>query len=799
MIKNFSIFLLLESILKADDDVINILNKIKDNSIIANDLLHLINKDIKTNTNYYKLINGKNDEINFINNSQVDRLIAANEDPFQKSKNGMKIGRLARQVLELNGSKVSDVELNKFVDLWKAAIDGKDIKEENFAFVKGEDIKYWYNLNQYLEQSGTLGNSCMRDPNKSSFLNIYSNNPEVCSLLILKKDNKLIARALVWKLIKPVDGFDYYLDRIYTINDSDVNVVTDIYIDWLRKNNSIKDFKRENLLCYTTLDFRATKIDVKLNKWKFDYYPYMDSFIFFKIKEGELTNKVEDDEKKLPMWYLQGQYGKPSSYNEWRYIKSEDEFYSDDDLIKLGDNYELKSNYLLDYNNDYIKKSEAVKSDYGWIKKDSLISINGKTGPKEDTINIGDSYKEVVEEVVEEVEDIDYDNNYRRASDIERYYDYLDRSGSKYGDKMDYLKRMLQDVRYQTKKTKSVTKYEVENKRLAFRKFLEMDNYVFIDKTYCYIKKDSLYFYVDSNKWENIDKLKSDESIRVYKTNNFRPTYKHRIDYGEYVGFNIKDFNVSSPIKDINIEYLGFSIRDIPYTFEKNTNEDVMYCSKDYLENLFKIFPIDTIQKGNFFTDKKLEKNVIKILKNNSDYKKSLKIYESIKDKEIIQFSMEVSMKNILDSIYRIFFGYFRYLKKYSTHDYIHNWNCNPEDLILPLFILGTRIKYNLSSDTITDLFYELCPYLKGKEAFYPMNRILYNEFSHYFEENRYNSLPFFYEIEEKVRSVLERDKDIFEQNFKKNYQKYVDELTTKIKLNSNFKDLDRKPEGSKP
>lgn len=79
------------------------------------------------------------------------------------------------------------------------------------------------------------------------------------------------------------------------------------------------------------------------------------------------------------------------------------------------------------------------------------------------------------------------------------------------------------------------------------------------------------------------------------------------------------------------------------------------------------------------------------------------------------------------------------------------------------------------------------------------MYRILYNEFSHYFEENRHNSLPFFYEIEEKVRSVLERDKDIFEQNFKKNYQKYVDELTTKIKLNSNFKDLDRKPEGSKP
>lgn len=803
MIKKFNIFLLLESILKADDDVISILNKIKDNSLVANELLHLINKDIKTNTNYYKLITGKNDELNFINNSQVDRLLTANEDPFLKAKNAMKIGRLARQVLDLNGSKISDVELNKFVDYWKAAIDGKDIKEENFAFVKEKDIQHWYDYNQYLGQGGTLGNSCMRDPSKSTYLNIYSNNPEVCCLLILKEKDKLIARALVWKLIKPVNGFDYYLDRIYTINDSDVNVVIDIYIDWLRKNNTIKDFKKENVLCYKTLDFRDTKIEVKLKKWKFEFYPYMDSFIFFKINNGELTNKVDEDEKsKYPMWYLQGQYGKPSSYNGWRYLKNENEFFNEDDLIKLGENnYELKSNYLLDYNGHYIKKDEAVKSDYGWIKKESLIEINGKTGPKQDTVTIGDSYKEVVEEI----EDTSYgrDDYYRKG-----YYDYLDKSGSmrgidKYGkgrDYYDYIMRMNNaDRYYKTKRTKSVTKYEVENKRLAFKKFIELDNYVYIENTSCYIKKDSLYFYVDSNTWQNLDKLKSNESIQVYHNDNFRPNYRHRIDYGEYVGFNIKDFNITGYIKDINIEYLGFSIRDRPYTFEKNTKEDVMYCSKDYLESLFKMFPIDTIQKGNFFTDKKLEKNVIKTLKSNPDYQKSLKIYESIKDKEIIQFSMEVSMKSILDSVYRIFFGYLRYLKSYSTHDYINNWNCNPEDLILPLFILGTRLKYNLSSDIITELFYELCPYLKDKEAFYPMYRILSNEFGHYFDENKHNSLSFFYEIEEKVRNVLERDKDIFEEYFKKNYKKYADDLTIKVKENSNFKGLERKSVGSDP
>lgn len=785
MIKNFSIFLLLESILKADDDVINILNKIKDNSIIANDLLHLINKDIKTNTNYYKLINGKNDEINFINNSQVDRLIAANEDPFQKSKNGMKIGRLARQVLELNGSKVSDVELNKFVDYWKAAIDGKDIKEENFAFVKGEQIQYWYNYNQYLEKSGTLGNSCMRDPSKSSYLNIYSNNPEVCCLLILKKENKLIARALVWKLKNPVNGFDYYLDRIYTINDSDVNVVTDIYIEWLRKNNTIKDFKKENLLCYTTLDFRATKIDVKLNKWKFDYYPYMDSFIFFKIKEGELTNKVEDDEKKLPMWYLQGQYGKPSSYNEWRYIKSEDEFYHDDDLIKLGDNYELKSNYIKDYRYEWIKKDEAIESDYGWIKKANLITIDGKTGPKEDIITIGDSYKEVVEEV----EDIDYDNNYRRVSDIERYYDYLDRSGmGKYGDKMDYLKRMLQDGRYQTKKTKSVTKYEVKNKKLVFKRYIKIDDYIYIDSTSCYIKKDSMYFYIDTNEWKNIEDLKEDESIRVYKKYPFNPSYKHRIDYGEYTGYDIKNFNINGVIKDIDIKYYGFYNRSNGYSFDV-TGGDIVYCSKNYLYNVFKIFPIETIKKQNF--DKKIENDIIKLLKSNQDYKKSLKKYESIKDKEIIQFSIEDVMSDVFITIDKIFFSYIIWIQKYG-YNYVNDWNCNPEDLVLPLFISGMRVRYNLSTSAVFDLANELCPFLREYDAYHLLNRTLYNEFGHYFNRNSEGSLGFLDEIDYDVCNVLD-DKNFFRGVFKKNYKKYVDRLTILLKENPKFKDLKRK------
>ena len=53
----------------------------------------------------------------------------------------------------------------------------------------------------------------MRYEETQSFLNIYTENPDVCQLVILVDDkNRLLGRALLWKLIGGVNKYGYYLE-----------------------------------------------------------------------------------------------------------------------------------------------------------------------------------------------------------------------------------------------------------------------------------------------------------------------------------------------------------------------------------------------------------------------------------------------------------------------------------------------------------------------------------------------------------------------------------------------------------
>ena len=91
--------------------------------------------------------------------------------------------------------------------------------------VQGESIAYWYNYKNYLDRSGSLGNSCMSNVDDEYF-DIYMSNSDVCKLLILKSQenpNKIVGRALLWTLT----GGEKYLDRIYTIKDSDIELFKD--------------------------------------------------------------------------------------------------------------------------------------------------------------------------------------------------------------------------------------------------------------------------------------------------------------------------------------------------------------------------------------------------------------------------------------------------------------------------------------------------------------------------------------------------------------------------------------------
>lgn len=149
----------------------------------------------------------------------------------------------------------------------------------SFKIVKGEDIKKWYNEKNTI-QLGSLGNSCMRHEQFQYKIDFYSRNSDVCSMIILKDDeksNKIIGRALIWKTDKGL-----YMDRPYTSYEEDFLIFEAYCIS-------------ENILYYGKVMNDKIKLKVKIKEKKYfkplpGKYPYMDTFKFYYFRHGLLTN-----------------------------------------------------------------------------------------------------------------------------------------------------------------------------------------------------------------------------------------------------------------------------------------------------------------------------------------------------------------------------------------------------------------------------------------------------------------------------------------------------------------------------
>lgn len=393
------------------DEFRKLLDKVSKNNKYAKFLLSA--EDSNQITDIYTLVDitDKNDTISFI---QVNRILRTNPDTktypnddvyflqrnitndksnefWNKGRTEISIGRwLRRIVTEVYKSSITDADIETFVNQYKAAIDGDDLN--NFELVSGEDIKKWYHENNYRETRGQLGNSCMRYNSCQSFLDIYVKNPEVCQLLILKSEDnkdKITGRALIWKL---TNG-SYYMDRIYTINDSDKLLFHDFFEKWMIKNSySVSD---ENL-------------EVKLGDHTYSKYPYMDTFIVY----NPTTKILSEDEDLWPgQGYIklqdtQGGFEREDGiWSEWysehisredsiwcaninSYVYTEDATYLDykdewvypDDSIVWSDFHgeyyykddvvysEIMSEYLYPENNQVIEVEISV-NDTDWLVK----------------------------------------------------------------------------------------------------------------------------------------------------------------------------------------------------------------------------------------------------------------------------------------------------------------------------------------------------------------------------------------------------------------------------------------------
>lgn len=149
--------------------------------------------------------------------------------------------------------------------------------------VQGEDIRKWYWKKYYhpLSVNSSLGKSCMAGKECQDFFNIYVENPEVCQLIImLDEKDQLICRALLWTDEKGRK----IVDRIYYMN---LHLERSL-INWVKKNIPDATIYGEDTRIFS-------ERSIQLKKWKFDKYPYLDTFSTLNWRTGELSDDWKDN------------------------------------------------------------------------------------------------------------------------------------------------------------------------------------------------------------------------------------------------------------------------------------------------------------------------------------------------------------------------------------------------------------------------------------------------------------------------------------------------------------------------
>ena len=290
--------LLLEGNLMASETFLSKLSTISDNKI-AYFLLKAfsnktnIDKDLPQN---WIDVTSKEDTISFMADRTATKLDNDSGQIFAStSRSEVKVGRFARSIMSELGETITDKEVETFVNAYKAS---KVDTSKKFELVSGLDIKKYYHHVNYAAMSSTLGGSCMRYDNCQKFFKIYTKNPEVCQLLVyLNKDNKVLGRALVWKLDKkdlydknqnPIEcKAEYFMDRVYSINDSDITK----FINYAKKNGWLYKAKMNSdetlgMIFKYGDETIFGRIVVKLKRAIFSKYPYVDTLTFCDSEEN---------------------------------------------------------------------------------------------------------------------------------------------------------------------------------------------------------------------------------------------------------------------------------------------------------------------------------------------------------------------------------------------------------------------------------------------------------------------------------------------------------------------------------
>jgi hypothetical protein len=323
MLKSFYEFIN-ESVVKYSDQFRSILKEI-DGTTISKKLLEIENNDHDVSFNFIDIgydIDSDTEFITFTPDQKAQKFLqdGGDEDQvYNHIRQSVKVAKGVKSLLKSINIEFSDSQIEYFVNKFKSKV--KFIKERfDFELVKGESIAHWYSLAQYEQgEKGPLGNSCMRSMPSETF-GIYTKNPDVVSLLILKSTldpSKISGRALVWNIGVTTAESDYenvgglvFMDRIYCHSDSDVELFRSYAIEngmyYKQHNDSDEDC---NLVGKeVTLSDVKLVVNLKKNYNTSDRFPYMDTLKYLDTDDGELTNDEDRNDDHITLESTDGTY-----------------------------------------------------------------------------------------------------------------------------------------------------------------------------------------------------------------------------------------------------------------------------------------------------------------------------------------------------------------------------------------------------------------------------------------------------------------------------------------------------------
>jgi len=271
-----------------------VLEQIKDNSEVARLLLkqrHPIENLVDNHINYISISNSDKTRISYLTPERLDALLSNGEDVWTSSKRfHIKPGAFISKIFK----NIHPKEVENFSQLFRNV---QNKITTNFKIVSGSNILHYYHYNSYLSESGSLGNSCMKYDSCQDYLDLYTDNTDKISMLVMVTDDRrLIGRALLWQ----IDDIKI-MDRIYTIDDETYQYH---FKKWADDNGYLykKEQKWNNTLFFESKGKTIQKeIFFNLKSFKFNHYPYMDTFKFLNTNDGVISNipKTIDDRTLL--------------------------------------------------------------------------------------------------------------------------------------------------------------------------------------------------------------------------------------------------------------------------------------------------------------------------------------------------------------------------------------------------------------------------------------------------------------------------------------------------------------------